>query len=176
MNQRLATALILVAAVVAQVAIAPHLAIAGVVPNILLLVVLTLALVGGRTQGVVVGFVAGLLADLLGTGVIGVAALVFTVIGYMAGSLQENMFAEGWLLPVSVVLIASLLAEFSYALVLALLGEGAGFGMTLTRIVIPTALYTAALALVLYPFLARFLRTEQTMTTFRRIGRGSRGF
>jgi len=160
----------LLAAVVLQVAVAPHLAIGGVVPNLLLLVVLTFALIEGRNAGAVGGFTAGLLFDLLGTGPVGVAALVFAVTGYLAGSLSENMFAEGWLLPATVVFVAGFVAEFSYAVVLVLLDAGVPLGETFVNIVLPAALYNGALALLFYPLVARFLRREREMTTFSRIG------
>lgn len=169
MRQFLPTAGALFAALVLQVAVAPQLAIADAVPNFMLLVVVTLALVEGSSAGAAAGFVAGLTFDMLGSGPIGPAALVLTVVGYLAGSLSANMFAEGWRLPVTVVLVASLTTELAYGLVLSVLGAGSPFGTTFVQVMLPTALYDAALALVVYPFLARFLRRERRMTTFRRL-------
>ena len=85
-------------------------------PNFLLLVVVTLALVEGPGAGAVAGFAAGLIFDLLGVGPVGPMVLVLTVTGYLAGLLHENMFAEGWLLPLTVLAIASLGAEIAYGL------------------------------------------------------------
>lgn len=170
MNKFLPTIAALAGALVLQVAVAPHLAIGGVVPNLFLLVVLTLALLEGRSAGAAAGFAGGLLFDLLGTGPIGAAALVFAVTGYIAGSLSENLFAEGWLMPLTVVFVASLSAEIAYALVLAVLGVGSPFWPTLTGVILPAAVYNGALALLLYPWLARFLRRGRPMTTFGRIG------
>ena len=100
----------LVAAFVMQVMLAPHLAFFGVVPNLLLLVIVTLAFVEGPSAGAIAGFVGGLLLDLIGTGPIGAWALVLSVTGYTAGMLQENLFAEGWLAPFTVAVIAGLQA------------------------------------------------------------------
>ena len=106
---------------------------------------------------------------MLGTSVIGPWALVLTVVGYVAGTLHAQMFAEGWLLPVSVVFIASALAEFSYGMLLAVLGVGGPFVVGLTHIVIPAAVYNTALAVLVYPWLARLLRQDSGMTEFRRL-------
>lgn len=170
MNRWLPTLGTLVVAVLLQVAVAPHVAIGGVVPNLLLLVVLTFALIEGRNAGAIAGFSAGLLFDLLGTGPVGVAALVFAVTGYFAGSLSENMFAEGWLLPATVVFVAGFVAEFSYAVALVLLGAGVPLGDMFLNVVLPAALYNETLALLVYPVVARFLRRDREMTTFGRIG------
>jgi len=170
MRRALPTIVALVAAIVLQVAVAPNIAIGGAVPNFMLLVVVTLALTQGPAAGATSGFVAGLAFDLLGVGPIGPAALVLTVVGYLAGSLSANMFAEGWRLPATVVLIASLMAELSYGVVLAILGAGEPFWSTLISVMLPTAFYNGVLALLAYPFLARLLRQDRQMTTFRRLG------
>lgn len=170
MNRFWPTSAAILGALLLQVAIAPHLAIAGIVPNLLMLVVVTLAMVEGPRWGAGAGFVAGLAFDLIGTGPIGAMALVLTLVGYVAGSLQANMFAQGWLMPLTAVFIASLVTEVSYALVLTIVGEGQNLLSTLGHVSLPAALYNGVLALLTYPWLARFLRREPAMTTFRRLG------
>ncbi len=159
----------IVIATILQVGVAPYMAIGGVTPNFLLLVVVTLALTTGPTEGAAYGFFAGLLFDLVGTGPVGPMALVLAITGYLAGLLHEQMFAEGWLLPITVVAIASISAEIAYGLVLSLLGSGGPFWSSLVTKMIPGAVYNVALALLVYPWLARFLRTDRPMKTFRRL-------
>lgn len=152
-----------------QVAIAPELVIGGVVPNVLLLVVVTVALVEGPNSGAVAGFSAGLALDLLGTLPVGPWALVLTVVGYAAGTLQANMFAAGWLLPVTVAFAAGLAAELGYWTVLAVLGVGGPFWSTLLGVALPGAVYDTVVALLVFPWLARVFRTGPVMTTFKRV-------
>lgn len=170
MNGRvLSTIGAILAAALLQVAIAPYIAVGGVVPNFLLLVVVTLALVEGPRAGATAGFAAGLAFDLIGSGPIGPMALVLTLVGHVIGSLQANMFAEGWLLPMTVVFAGSLVGEVSYGLVLMLLGSGAPFWATLGHVMLPGAVYNGALALLIYPWLARLLRRDRPMQTYRRL-------
>ncbi|MBN2848121.1 MAG: rod shape-determining protein MreD [Coriobacteriia bacterium] len=159
----------LAAAFVLQVMLAPHLAVFGVVPNLFLLVVITLSFVEGPVAGAVAGFAAGLLFDLLGAEPVGAWALVLTVTGYVGGMLQENLFAEGWLAPVMVAVIAGLVADTSYLLVLTVLGAGPAFWAALGGVVLPRAVYNAVLVLLAYPWLARFLRSDRQMKSFRRL-------
>lgn len=159
----------LVAALAMQVMLAPHLAVAQITPNFPLLVVITLAFVESPSAGALTGFSAGLVLDLLGQGPVGAWALVFTLTGYTAGMLQENLFAEGWLAPVTVAVLAGLLADFSYLLVLTVLGVGPTFGLTLVRVVLPGALYNAVLVMLAYPWLARVLRTDRSIKSFKRL-------
>ena len=169
MNRALTTSLALIAAIVLQVALAPQIAVFGVVPNLVFLVVVTLALVEGPVAGCAAGFVGGLLFDLLGASVVGPYALVFCVVGYVAGLIHANMFAEGWLLPVSVVLIASLGAEITYGVIMSVLDVGLPFWSALVRIMLPGAVYNTVLAVLLYPVMTRVLRRDRTIKSFRRL-------
>lgn len=162
------TAGAILASLIAQVVFAPHLALLGAVPSFPVLVVVTLAFVEGPEAGAVSGFAAGLGLDLLGTSPVGVWALVLVVVGYVAGMLQENLFAEGWLMPVTVAIIAGLMAELSYLIVLSILGSGPAFWTSVWTVVLPRGVYNAILALLAYPWLARFLRSDRMMKSFRR--------
>ena len=68
MRQALPTIGAVIAAAFLQAALGPYMAIGGVVPNLMLLVVVTLALVEGPVAGCTVGFACGLIFDLLGSG------------------------------------------------------------------------------------------------------------
>ena len=158
MRQALPTIGTVIAAAFLQAALAPYMAIGSVVPNIMLIVVVTLALVEGPAAGCALGFACGLIFDLLGSGPVGPMILVLTVTGYLAGLLHANLFAEGWLLPITVLAIAALGSELAYGLIMDLFGAGGPFlTMFLTKM-LPGAVYNTALALLVYPWLARILR------------------
>jgi len=79
-------------AVVLQVALFPHLAYAGVVPNLALLVVVAAALVRGPEFAAVIGFLSGLAIDLAPPTdhVAGRWALALVVVGYLAGRVRQD--------------------------------------------------------------------------------------
>lgn len=169
MSKALTAAIALTVAAILQVSLAPHLALFGVVPNFIFLVVVTLAFVEGPVAGGVSGFIGGFVFDLIGTSVVGPYALVLSVVGYATGMLSANLFAEGWLLPVTIVAVASLSAELADGIVLAVLGLGATFWRDVFTVMIPSALYHTVLAVLVYPWLARILRAERPMRSFRRL-------
>lgn len=159
----------LIAALVLQVGLAPHFAVAGVTPSFPLLVVVTLALVQGPSSGAVAGFAAGVMLDLLGSGPVGAWALVLGLTGYLGGMLHENLFAEGWLAPVTVAVVAGLLAETAYLVLMTVLGVAPAFWESVRSVVLPRAVYNALLVLLVYPWLARFLRSDRPVKSFRRL-------
>lgn len=161
--------LTIVVALVLQVGVAPHIVVAEVQPNLLLLASVTIGMVKGARVGMTSGFTAGLLSDLIGTAPIGAAALVFCLVGFVAGSVKDNMFADGWVVPILVAFVAGLSAEVGYMTLLGVVGES---GLTVggvTSRASASALYTCAVALITYPWVARFLRWERPMTMFRRV-------
>src|SRR5262245_38063203 len=86
-NRILLSTVLVVVALVVQVCVLARLQLPGAVPDLLLLVVLGLALVYGPSGGALIGFGAGLLADLAPPAdhAAGRYALVLCVIGYLAG-------------------------------------------------------------------------------------------
>ncbi len=162
---------IIALAFILQLAVAPQLVFFGVTPNIVFVLVTTIALLQGQRQGAVIGFVTGLIFDLVGSGPIGVSALTFCVAGAIAGALRPSALAESWKLPMVIVMVSSFLAESLYAITLLLLGESLHIIPTLTDVVLPTAVYSGVIAAGIFPALAYFLRQDRPVQTFHRIGR-----
>lgn len=80
-------------ALVLQVTLFPHLAWAGIVPNLVLLVVVAAALARGAQFAAVLGFFAGLLLDLAPPAdhVAGRWALALVLVGYLAGRVRQDV-------------------------------------------------------------------------------------
>jgi rod shape-determining protein MreD len=97
--------------------------IAGMAPDIMLLLPIAAGLVAGPTEGAVVGFVAGIAADLLLPAPFGLTALVGTLIGFAVGVATTNLPREIPGLSVLVALVASAIAVMLYAVLGAVLGE-----------------------------------------------------
>ena len=105
---RLRLSAVLVVALVLQTTVVPDLRVLGVCADMMLLCTVCAALVGGPELGGVVGFAAGLMADLfLATTPLGLSALTFTVVGYAVGSIRRTTLQEGWLLAPATALVAS---------------------------------------------------------------------
>jgi rod shape-determining protein MreD len=145
----LSTALVVVALVI-QVSVLARLHLPGAVPDLLLLTVLGLALVYGHVGGALVGFGAGLLADLAPPAdhAAGRYALVLCVIGYLAGLAKpDNGQLRSATGPMAVVVAAAVGSTLLYAGVGALVGDTAARHVGLTNL-----LFTAALYDLLAPF------------------------
>ncbi|GGV60040.1 MULTISPECIES: rod shape-determining protein MreD [Streptomyces] len=149
----LSTALVVVALVI-QVSVLSRLHLPGAVPDLLLLTVLALAMVYGHVGGALIGFGAGLLADLAPPAdhAAGRYALVLCVIGYLAGLVKPETgrlrSASG---PMAVVVVAALGSTLLYAGVGALVGDTAARHVGLSGLLFTAALYDLLLAPFVVP-------------------------
>lgn len=169
MSRSAVKAILIVVALLLQLMVAPNIAIGGVVPNFLLIVIVVIAMIDGPQAGAIAGFGLGLASDLIGTGPVGPWALAFTLVGFLTGSLQRNLFAESWRLPVGIVLIASLTAQMIYGIVLLLVGSDVGFWSSFLYRMLPATLYNAAVALLVIPIAMNTLvRSAQPISIARR--------
>ncbi|MGW8554235.1 rod shape-determining protein MreD [Streptomyces tubercidicus] len=163
-NRILLSAPLVVVALVIQVTILARLQLPGAVPDLLLLVVVGLALVYGHVGGALIGFFAGLLADLAPPSdhAIGRYALVLCVIGYAAGLTKpESGRHRSATLPLIVVIGAAIVSTLMYAGVGALVGDTAARHVGIVGLLLSATLYDLLLAPFVVPLLmAAARRTE----------------
>jgi rod shape-determining protein MreD len=110
--------LILFAAVLCQVTVLDNLPFpGGSPPDLVLVAVVALALATGPETGAIAGFTAGLALDIAppATGLLGLSALVFCLVGYGCGKLRAPLEDASWL-PLAAVALGVAGGEALYAL------------------------------------------------------------
>ncbi|AXG77835.1 rod shape-determining protein MreD [Streptomyces paludis] len=148
-NRILLSATLVVVALVVQVSVLARLQLPGAVPDLLLLVVLALAFVYGHVGGALIGFGAGLLADLAPPAdhAAGRYALVLCVIGYLAGLVRpEKGQIRSAFVPMAAVVAAALGSTLLYAGVGALVGDTSARHVGLGGLLFTAAVYDLLLA------------------------------
>ncbi len=149
-------------ALVLQASLFSHLAVQGVAPNLVLLVVVAAGLVHGSEFGLVLGFGAGLLLDLAPPAdhIAGRWALALMVVGYVAGRLTHTGKARfgQWL---GVAAACSFVGTSIYALSGVLLRDPAVGVGGLLRVEVVSLAWDVALAVVVVPLvIGLFARVE----------------
>lgn len=163
-NRTLLSVTLVVVALVVQVSVLSRLQLPGAVPDLLLLVVVALALVYGHVSGAIIGFGAGLLADLAPPAdhAVGRYALVLCLIGYLAGLAKpDNGQLRTALGPMVVVVGAAVTTTLLYAGVGALVGDTAARHVGLTNLVITSAIYDLLLAPFTVPLIMALARRAE---------------
>ena len=103
------TAVILLAAYLLQTAVFPALEIAGVKPNFMLIVTASFGFMRGSREGMLAGFVSGLMIDIQYGDMIGFYALIYLIAGYLNGIFEQIYFDEDIKLPLLLIAGSDLL-------------------------------------------------------------------
>ncbi|MCX4726588.1 rod shape-determining protein MreD [Streptomyces sp. NPDC090052] len=164
LNRMLLSATLVVVALVIQVSVLARLQLPGAVPDLLLLTVVGLALVYGHVGGALIGFGAGLLADLAPPAdhAAGRYALVLCVIGYAAGLAKpENGRIRSVTVPMLVVVAAAIGSTLLYAGVGSLVGDTAARHVGLLGLLFSAAIYDLLLAPFTVPLIMALARRAE---------------
>lgn len=147
------TAVILLAAYLLQTAVFPALEIAGVKPNFMLIVTASFGFMRGSREGMLAGFVSGLMIDIQYGDMIGFYALIYLIAGYLNGIFEQIYFDEDIKLPLLLIAGSDLLYGTAVYFLTFLLRSDFNFLYYLNRIIIPETIYTIVMMLVVYPLL-----------------------
>lgn len=163
------TAVLLATAVVVQTVVLSRIPLPGATPDLVLIVVVSLALVQGSNSGAVTGFFGGLLLDVVppADAQVGRWALVLALVGWFAGR-AGGAAESSALVPVLTVALASLGAVLGYAAVGFALGDPAVTGAAVLGALPTAVLYNTLLAPFLVPLLMRLARRVEPTTTYAR--------
>lgn len=148
--------LVLALAVVAlvQVSLLPALSVAGVYPNLALVVVVAWALLRGARSAVIWALIAGLWLDLLSGRPFGGYMLGLVAAAYVAGLGAATVYRSSILLALAITAITTVVQD---GIQLALLWLGGGtypLPDTLLRLVLPEIVYNGVVMLVVFPLLS----------------------
>jgi rod shape-determining protein MreD len=154
---RITPVVLLVLAVLVQVSIVARIDVAGASPDLVVLVVLSVALLRGSVTGAIAGFAAGVLVEAAVGDQLGPHAIVLTVVGYACGRIGEQLVTDEHPVPPLVAaFVASLVVGWGVPIVQFLVGVDGGSGSfwgsgvvaALLDLVIVTPVYLGVRALI----------------------------
>lgn len=143
---RVRVGVVLAVTLVLHLTLLSRLRIDQVRPDALLLVALMAGLVAGPERGAIVGFCAGLLADLFIQSPFGLSALAYCLVGFGVGSLQTGILRAAWWIPVATAAAASAAGIVLYGVLGAMVGQPDFVSPRLAVIAAAVGFMNAALA------------------------------
>lgn len=138
---------------VLQSAMFHYIRLAGVMPDLLLILVVSTAYMRGRLPGLLVGFFSGLLVDLMFGSIVGLYALLYLLIGYFVGFTNKIYSNDDYTLPLLFIGVSDLVYKFFYYIFEFLLRGKLSFPYYFKRFIIPEVIYTIAASVLLYKLL-----------------------
>jgi rod shape-determining protein MreD len=129
-----------------QCTVVPVVGVAGVVPDVPIVLAVLLGLRYGAEAGSVAGFALGLAQDVVGGGPLGLHALSKGLVGFAAGELPRWLLVTRPLVPTGLAVLATVLDGLLRFGLLQLFHYPAPLGELLVRVIVPQAGYNGLLA------------------------------
>jgi rod shape-determining protein MreD len=150
---------------IVHAALAPVIVVAGVKPNLVLVVVVLVTILAGFQAGITWAFVAGLTANLLVGEPLGTVPLAMLIVAALSAGGARAFGRLTWIYPVLAALAGSIVADLVTLAIAQLVGEADIGGLPVDLILSAAALNAGLAALLIYPARAaanRWLTEEAT--------------
>lgn len=129
--------------------------LAGVVPNLLLIVTMSFGLMRGRREGCLVGFFCGLLVDMFFGNVMGPYAFIYMTLGYANGFFHRIYYVEDVLLPMVMITVNDLLYNIMVYVAFFMLRNRLDLLGYFSKVIVPEMVYTIIVTLFFYKLLVK---------------------
>ncbi|MBR3771487.1 MAG: rod shape-determining protein MreD [Clostridium sp.] len=124
--------------------------LAGIVPNILVIIVVSVGYMRGHNEAVLIGILCGLCVDLVYGNFIGFYAFIYMSVGYVSGYANFFYAADDFTLPIILIGIGDLLYSIVMYSLSFLLRARLHVFYYVRRIIIPELIYTVIVAIIFY--------------------------
>lgn len=155
MKRCITIGIIIVICFLLQCTVFHYIELAGVVPNLLLIVTMSFGLMRGRREGLLVGFFSGLLIDIFFGSVLGPYAFIYMTLGYGNGLFHRIYYVEDVLLPMIMISLNDFIYNIIIYVVFFLMRNRLDFLGYLKDVMLPEMIYTILITLFFYKILVR---------------------
>ncbi len=151
----LLTALLIFVLIILQTTVVRGIEIFHVIPNLLLVMVVSYSLLHEDYSALVVGAVCGLLLDMHGGRTVGMNTLLCALLAYLCVCVSGNLYSNNSLVALVFVFFLSIAYELIiYIFYFAIWGHGS-FVFALFHKILPGAAYNSLVTLLLYPLIRK---------------------
>lgn len=127
-----------------------HIAIDGIMPNLMLLLVICVAFMQGESDGLFLGIIGGLLHDCFYGQYIGSNLFLYAIIGYIVGIVCRSLYKDNFLVSVVTSVVATLGYEFFFFVLNVLLKGATNLSFFIVNKIIPSMIYNGIFSFIVY--------------------------
>lgn len=138
-----------------QTTIVQYISLGSITPNLLIVVTSSIGFMRGKKEGMLTGFLCGLLIDVLYSDIMGYQALLYLMIGYGNGYFQQLFYDDDIKLPLVLIGVSELIYGIAIFIFSFLLRSKFDFSYYFYNIIIPELIYTLLITLILYQIIKK---------------------
>ena len=143
-------ALVLIVNFIFQSTLLQLVEIRGVIPDTMIIIIVSYALLRGQNTGMAVGFAAGLIYDIFFGNSLGFYALVGLLTGLICGTSSKTFYRENYVMPVLLSFLANCIIGMAVYVTSFLFKNDYNVFYYAFNVVLPQAVYTGAAAVLIY--------------------------
>lgn len=136
-----------------QSSVFKDLAHSGALPNLLLILTVSYGYLRGEQSAMIAGFFSGLLLDIFGMNVLGLYALIYVYLGYLAGTCHTWYEPVDFRIPLAMIFTGDILVLLLEFVLFFVLNGDFGFRYYLTGKALPELAATMIISIPVYPLL-----------------------
>lgn len=155
LKQIIVTFLMIFISYILQTTVFTKLELAGVVPNFLIIITTSFGLMRGSKYGMGVGFVCGLVLDCFSGSYFGIYLLIYLYMGFLSGLFKRMFYGDDIKLPLALIAANDIIYGILIYLIMFLPRKRFAFGYYFFNTIIPEAVYTILLSIVVYYIVLR---------------------
>lgn len=158
MKRKIVVLILIIVCFLLQCTVLKQIPFTRVVPNLLIIVTSSFGFMRGKTEGLLVGFVSGMLIDLFYCDIYGFYTLLYMYIGYTNGFFKNMFYDEDIKLPM-ILITGSDLAYGCIIYVFSFLLRGRFDSFYYFKnVIFPEAIYTVVVTLIFYRMIRKINR------------------
>lgn len=150
-----------------QSTVLDNISIFNVKPNLLMVFIVSVALLGSNVEGATVGFFCGLAQDMVSGGAIGFYALLGLYLGLVIGSINDRLYRENVLVTILVTFISTVVYEFVIYF-LSFLNGSFELVFPFTHVILPEAIYNSVVSVIIFIVVLKIKRWSERVTKLSR--------
>lgn len=155
MKRPLITILIVIVCFLLECTVFQSLSFASISPNLLIIVTASFGFMRGKKEGMLVGFLCGIITDIFFGDLIGFYALFYTVLGYANGLFKRIFYPEDIKLPLFLIGASDFILGNTVCIFMFIMRSRFDYFYYLGHIIIPELIYTVLVTLVLYQIILK---------------------
>ena len=161
MKRKIITFCIIIACFILECTVFPNLSLASITTNLLIVVTPSFGFMRGKKEGMMVGFICGILFDIMFSDLIGFYTLIYTVLGYANGFFRKIFYPDDIKLPLILIAASDFLYGNIVCIFMFIMRSRFDYFYYLKSIIIPELIYTILVTLIFYSIILQINKKQE---------------
>lgn len=152
--------IIIILNLILQSTVMQYIRIYDVLPNTALILVISFAIYNGKNKGAIIGFIIGVLQDIVFARIVGLNTLLYMLTGYLVGATNQKIFKDNLIIPFIMTALATTFYESINMLFIYLLGYRIELFNVFKKMLVVEVLYNSIMSVFIYIYVSKLYKSK----------------